>query len=118
MATDRRTLRTSHDRVHAIGDVTSIPLASGRPLPKAGVFANGQAKVVAQNIARAWTGKGEAARFDGYGLCFLETGGAAAGLGSGNFYAEPLPDVRLRSPSPLWHLGKILYEKYWLWSRF
>lgn len=118
VAVDRETMATKFPNVYAIGDVISVPLKMGRPLPKAGVFANGQAKVVAQNIARAWTGVGEAARFDGHGLCFLETGGAAAGIGSGNFYAEPLPDVRLRSPSPLWHLGKILYEKYWLWSRF
>lgn len=41
-----------------------------------------------------------------------------AGMGSGNFYAEPLPEVRLRNPNPIWHLGKILHEKYWLWSRF
>ena len=90
----------------------------GRPLPKAGVFANGQAGVVARNIARAWTGKGEAARFDGHGMCFLEIGGGMAGVGSGNFYAEPTPDVRMRNPNPLWHLGKVLYEKYWLWRRF
>jgi len=118
VAVDRETMATKFSNVYAIGDVISVPLKMGRPLPKAGVFANGQAKVVAQNIARAWTGKGEAARFDGHGLCFLETGGGTAGIGSGNFYAEPLPDVRLRSPSPLWHLGKILFEKYWLWTRF
>jgi hypothetical protein len=24
----------------------------------------------------------------------------------------------VRGPSVLWHAGKVLYEKYWLWSRF
>ena len=115
---DRHTLQTSFENVYAIGDVVSIPLKMGRPLPKAGVFAHGEAEVVAHNIARAWTGKGESRRFDGSGLCFIETGGGRAGMGSGNFYAEPAPRVTVRSPSVLWHGGKVLYEKYWLWSRF
>ncbi|MDO8786556.1 MAG: FAD/NAD(P)-binding oxidoreductase [Sulfuritalea sp.] len=118
IAVDRETLETQFPAVYAIGDVTSIPLKMGRPLPKAGVFANGQAQVVAKNIARAWTGQGETARFDGHGMCFLEIGGGMAGVGSGNFYAEPTPDVRMRTPNPIWHLGKVLYEKYWLWRQF
>lgn len=118
VAVDRGTLATKFPNVYAIGDVTTIPLKMGKPLPKAGVFAHGQAEVVARNLARAWTGKGEAARFDGHGMCFVEIGAGMAGLGSGNFYAEPTPAVRLRAPSPLWHLGKLLYEKHWLWSRF
>lgn len=115
---DRATLATKFPDVWAIGDVTTIPLKMGRPLPKAGVFAHGQAEVVAQNIAAAWSGRAATARFNGHGLCFLEVGGGMAGIGSGNFYAEPLPDVRLRQPNPFWHLGKLLYEKYWLWRRF
>lgn len=115
---DRETLATKHPKVWAIGDVTAIPLKMGRPLPKAGVFAGGQAEVVAQNIAAAWRGREPTARFGGHGMCFLEIGGGMAGMGSGNFYAEPLPDVRMRFPNPLWHLGKMLYEKYWLWRRF
>ena len=63
IAVDSETMETQFPGVHAIGDVTSIPLKMGRPLPKAGVFAHGQAGVVARNIARAWTGKGAAARF-------------------------------------------------------
>ena len=51
-------------------------------------------------------------------MCFVEVGKGMAGMGSGNFYAEPSPDVRLRSPNQIWHLGKILHEKYWLWRRF
>jgi len=37
-----------------------------------------------------------------------------AGRGAGNFYAEPNPDVRLTMPSPWNHLGKVVFEKYWL----
>lgn len=118
IAVDRETMETQFPNVYALGDVTSIPLKMGRPLPKAGVFAHGQAEVVAKNIARAWTGQGAPARFDGHGMCFVEIGNGMAGVGSGNFYAEPTPDVRMRYPNPLWHMGKVLYEKYWLWSRF
>lgn len=115
---DRHTLETKFPGVYAVGDVTTIPLKIGRPLPKAGVFAHGEAEVVAHNIACAWTGKGEPRRFDGSGMCFIETGGGRAGMGSGDFYAEPAPRVTVRHPSLLWHAGKVLYEKYWLWSRF
>lgn len=115
---DRHTLETKFAGVYALGDVAVIPLKMGRPLPKAGVFAHGQAEVVAHNIAAAWTGRGEPRRFEGKGMCFIETGGARAGMGSGNFYAEPLPDVRLHQSRLLWHGAKVLYEKYWLWKRF
>lgn len=115
---DRYTLETKHKNVYAIGDVTVIPLKIGRPLPKAGVFAHGQAEVVAHNLARAWTGAGKPEQFNGEGMCFIEIGSGRAGLGSGNFYAEPAPQVRLRAPSLLWHGAKVLYEKYWLFSRF
>jgi len=115
---DRHTLATRFPGVYAVGDITVIPLKMGRPLPKAGVFAHGQAETVAHNIAREWTGRGEEKRFDGKGMCFIETGGGRAGIGSGNFYAEPLPAVSLRQPGLLWHGAKVLYEKYWLYTRF
>ncbi len=111
---DRHTLETRHPGVYALGDVTAIPLALGKPLPKAGVFAHGQAEVVARNIARAVTGAGEPARFDGHGECFIETGGGKAGFGKGDFYAEPAPVVRMHEPARRWHWGKVLFEKDWL----
>jgi sulfide:quinone oxidoreductase len=115
---DRNTMRTAFDNVFALGDITTIPLKMGRPLPKAGVFAHAQAEVVANNIAHAWTGKGTSRQFTGEGMCFIETGDARAGIGKGNFYAEPTPQVDMRGPSLVWHAGKILYEKYWLYRRF
>lgn len=111
---DRHTMETGLPSVFAIGDVTVIPLKLGKPLPKAGVFAHGQAEVVAQNLAHAWTGRGKPARFDGYGSCFIEAGDAKAGFGSGNFYAEPTPQITLRPPRWRWHMGKVLFEKSWL----
>ncbi len=115
---NRHTLETAFPGVYAIGDVTGIPLAIGKPLPKAGVFAHGEAEVVAHNIVHAITGKGAPRAYQGHGECFVETGGGRAGYGSGNFYAEPAPQVRLRPPNMWLHLGKVLYEKYWLYRWF
>ena len=113
--TDRDTLHTRHPGVYAIGDVTHIPLIMGKPLPKAGVFAESQAKVVAGAIAAEINGTLNQTWFDGHGGCFIETGGGRAGFGAGDFYAEPAPQVRLRSVGRRWHLGKVLFEKKWLW---
>jgi sulfide:quinone oxidoreductase len=115
---DRHSLATAYDRVYAVGDVTSIPLKLGKPLPKAGVFAHAQGEVVARNIAREITGRGTAATFDGRGQCFVETGDGRAGFGGGSFYAEPTPQITLRPPARHWHLGKVLFEKTWLWRSF
>jgi sulfide:quinone oxidoreductase len=115
---NRATLETRFPGVYAIGDVTGIPLAIGKPLPKAGVFAHGEAEVVAYNIAQSIQGGGKPHAFTGHGECFVETGAGRAGFGRGNFFAEPAPQVRLRAPSHWLHLGKVLYEKYWLYRWF
>jgi sulfide:quinone oxidoreductase len=116
---DRGTMATKFAGVFAIGDVSGVMLTSiGKPLPKAAVFAHHEAEVVAHNIVRAITGHGAEQRFTGDGECFLETGDGRAAFGSGNFYADPAPAIRLRHPSVLLHLGKVAYEKLWLyrWS--
>jgi sulfide:quinone oxidoreductase len=113
---DRHTLATRFPGVYAIGDVTLIPLAMGKPLPRAGVFAHGQAKTVARNIANAVAGRPATEQYSGRGACFIETGGGRAGFGSGDFYAEPRPVVRMRRPSWLWHAGKVLFEKQVMWQ--
>jgi sulfide:quinone oxidoreductase len=118
VSVDRGTLETKYPGIYAIGDITGIPLAIGKPLPKAGVFAHEQAEVVAHNIAHAITDTGEERIFQGHGECFVEIGDGLAGFGSGNFYAEPKPQVRLFPPSRLRHLGKVVYEKYWLFKWF
>ena len=118
VSVDRHTMETKFPGVYAIGDVTMVPLKVGMPLPKAGTFAHGQAKAVAASIAAKVTGKGAPGRFDGFGECFIEAGGGRAGMGSGDFYAEPAPQVRLRPVARRWHWGKVLFEKWWLWRRF
>lgn len=117
ISADRHTLETRFPGVYAIGDVVSIPLKLGKPLPMAGVFAHAEAEVVARNIASAIAGRPGGERFDGHGECFIEVGGGKAGYGGGDFYAEPAPIVRLRPPGRRWHLAKVLFEKSWLYRR-
>jgi sulfide:quinone oxidoreductase len=116
---DRATLATNAEGVFAIGDVTTIPLAGGKFLPKAGVFAHGQAKVVAKRIAAELAGRAPTDAFEGKGACFLEMGDAIAAYATGDFYAEEAPQVKLRRPGRHWHLAKVAFEKYWLrrWFR-
>lgn len=112
---DRETMATQHEGVYAIGDITHIPLASGKPLPKAGVFAHAQAEVVARNIAAEISGSDTRWSYGGDGSCFLETGYGKAAYAAGNFYAEPEPQVKLRPPGILWHWAKVGLERLWLW---
>jgi len=62
------TLEARYPGVYAVGDVTSVGT------PKAGVFAEGQAAVVADRIIAAIRSGGEAPDYDGRGICYLEFG--------------------------------------------
>lgn len=111
---DPKTLKTRYESVYAIGDITSIMLPVGKPLPKAGVFAHYEAEAVAKNIAAELEGRAPSHAFNGQGYCFLEMGAGRAGFASGNFYAAPEPKVQLRRPGYHWHWGKVLFERWWL----
>jgi sulfide:quinone oxidoreductase len=117
---DRQTLATPHERVFAIGDVTSVQIPGRwKPdvslmLPKAGVFAHAQALVVAQRIAAEIRGAEATATFCGDGFCILEAGDDLAGVAFGDFFHQPSPDVHVKSIGRAWHLGKVLFEKWWL----
>jgi sulfide:quinone oxidoreductase len=115
---NRDSLETKFPGIYAIGDVTGIPLSMGKPLPKAGVFAHGEGEIVANNLIVKIAGKGAPEMFDGHGECFIETGDGKAGFGHGNFFAEPAPQIKLNKPSRILHLGKVAYEKYWLFKWF
>ena len=62
------TLETSFPGVYAVGDVTSVGT------PKAGVFAEGQASVVAANLIATIRGASPSRQYDGHGICYLEFG--------------------------------------------
>jgi sulfide:quinone oxidoreductase len=114
ISVNAETLATSVPEVFAIGDATAIPIPSGKVLPKAGVFAHQQAKIVADNLTAVWAGQTPHGVFDGKGACFIETGGGRAGYGSGDFYAAPVPTMRLHRPARWWHWGKVMFERRWL----
>ena len=113
-------LATSHERVFAIGDVTSVQIPGRwKPdtplmLPKAAVFAHAQALVVAERIAADLQGAAATTTFSGDGFCMLEAGGDLAGVAFGDFFHQPSPDVHVKSIGRAWHLGKVLFEKWWL----
>ena len=111
---DRNTLQTAHERVYAVGDVTTVTLTNGKPLPRAGVFAHAQALVVAREIAATFAGRPAPTGFDGVGFCWVETGAGRAAFAVGDFYAEPDPTLDLRRPRSVWHAGKVLFERSWI----
>jgi sulfide:quinone oxidoreductase len=113
-------LQTKYENVFAIGDISSIPLPGrwvpDKPmmLPKAGVFAHLQADVVAKNIVKEIQGKKADEKFCADGYCMLEAGEDLAGFAYGDFFGEPNPKVRLKQIGRKWHIGKVLFEKWWL----
>jgi len=113
---ERSTLQTAHERVYAIGDVTTITLTNGKPLPRAGVFAHAQALVVAREIAATFAGRPAPSGFDGMGFCWVEAGAGRAAFAVGDFYAEPDPALDLRPPGRMWHAGKVVFERSWIGS--
>lgn len=115
---DGTTFETKIKDVYAIGDVTSILMKNGKPLPKAGVFAHTHAEVLAANLILKLENKGTMKKFTGVGSCFLEVGGGKAGFAQGSFLHEPAPFVRMKPPARFWHLSKVLFEKWWLWKWF
>ncbi len=105
-----RTLETQFPGVYAIGDVVQIMLANGKPLPKAGVFAEAMGETVADRIAAEFSGEAPEATFEGEGGCYLEVGGGQAMMVRGHFLAEPEPEVTLTEPSPEYLNEKRAFE--------
>jgi sulfide:quinone oxidoreductase len=100
VAVNPHTLKTQFPGVYAIGDVVQISLANGKPLPKAGVFAEAMGETVADRIAAEFRGEEPEAIFAGEGGCYLEVGAGQAMMVRGHFLAEPEPEVTLTEPSP------------------
>ncbi len=102
------TLETQVPDVYAIGDVSMVPMANGRGLPKAGVFASAQGETVGHNIA-AGVNNTERAVFPGVGHCFILYGG----LVSGEFLSKGKPKVSLEPPSAEGFAAKVQFEEDW-----
>jgi sulfide:quinone oxidoreductase len=86
-------LATRFPEVYALGDV------AGLPGPKAGVFAENAARVVADNIAARLHDSEPQQRYEGAGTCYIEFGGGMVGIVEANFLGGPKPTARLIEPS-------------------
>jgi sulfide:quinone oxidoreductase len=88
------TLETAFPDVYAVGDVTSVGT------PKAGVFSEGQASVVAEQIiARVRNGDAPAG-YGGRGTCYLEFGNDLVARVNVTFLSGQAPFGDLEGPSP------------------
>jgi len=114
---DKFTLKTMYDNVFAIGDVTEIVLGGMVTIPKAGIFAEAQAKVVAQEIIDQITNTKTNSKFDGKGFCLMEVGSNEAGYIEVDLYSED-PYTQLHPPSRESYRKKLEFEetrvKNWL----
>ena len=90
---DPVTLETRFPGVYAVGDVTSVGT------PKAGVFAEGQAAVVADRIIAVIGGDAARAEYDGRGVCYLEFGDGRVGRVDVTFASGQPPVGGLDGPS-------------------
>ncbi len=93
IAADPRTLKTKFDGVFAIGD------ASGVGVPKAGVFAENAARVVAQSIIADLAGGEPPLPFAGAGSCYIEYGGDKVGRVDVDFLSGPSVSAKHYEPS-------------------
>jgi sulfide:quinone oxidoreductase len=90
---DPHTLATAVPDVYAVGDVTSVGT------PKAGVFAEGQASIVADAIIARHRAAEPTATYEGRGVCFLEFGDGEVGRVEVTFLAGTPPVGTLDGPS-------------------
>ena len=92
---DQTNLRTQFSGVYAIGDVCT----GSRTVPKAGIFAESAAIVVADDIAAAITGGEPPAPFGGSGICYAEFGGGFVGKVEVNFLHGDAPAAKRYEPA-------------------
>jgi len=110
---DASTMQTQYPGIFAIGDTTVVTSPSGRPLPKAAIFAKNGAKAAAAN-ALHYLGMAETdAVLSGEGYCYLDTGSGASALGKGDFFTLPHPAIHLSRPSEQLHHDKQNEEREW-----
>ena len=97
---DGRTLMTRFPDVYAVGDVATVGV------PKAGVFAERQARVVARTlIARVRAGE-SADRYDGRGSCYIEFGAGLVARIDVDIFSGESPIGIIRDPSTEFVLEK------------
>lgn len=106
-----RDCKTPFENVYAVGDVTTLTVTDTMTVPKAGIFAEGEAIAVAQNIISHIQAKNEFSLFDGKGGCFIESGRDTASIIEIDMFSETKPTTKL-TESTSKHLDeKIQFEK-------
>jgi sulfide:quinone oxidoreductase len=98
-----QTLETKFPGVYAVGDVAN------QGTPKAGVFAEGAAKIVAASlIARAGRGEPPGAHL-GRGSCYIEFGAGRIGRVDIDFLSGPKPTGTFQAPSAALRAEKVQF---------
>jgi sulfide:quinone oxidoreductase len=92
---DPLTLETAFPNVYAVGDVTSVGT------PKAGVYAERQAAVVAERIIDRYRESTASTTYDGKGTCYLEFGGDRVAKVEVTFLSGQAPFGDFEEPSAL-----------------
>jgi len=100
---DPLTLETQFPNVYAVGDVTSVGT------PKAGVFAEGQAAVVADRISALVRGSTQSAQYGGRGMCYLEFGRDQVARVDVTFASGENPTGGFDEPSPALAADKVAF---------
>jgi sulfide:quinone oxidoreductase len=90
---DPATLETHFPEVYAVGDVATAGV------PKAGVFAEGAARVVAQALLAKFAGGEPAGRHLGRGTCYIEFGSGRVGSVDIDFLSGPSRTGSFNAPS-------------------
>jgi sulfide:quinone oxidoreductase len=90
---DPRTLQTRFPGVYAVGDVATIGV------PKAGVFSEGAARVVAAGLIAKLRGGSEPDAYGGLGSCYIEFGAGRVGRVDVDFLSGPKPTGTYHEPS-------------------
>jgi sulfide:quinone oxidoreductase len=80
-----KNLKTQFPHVYAIGDVTSVGT------PKAGVFAEGAARIAAESIIAELEGGELPLPYSGAGTCYVEFGDGRVGKVNVDFFSGPSP---------------------------
>src|SRR5437870_4479590 len=88
-----KTLETRFPGVYAVGDVATIGV------PKAGVFAEGAARVVAASLIAGLRSGEQPGAYGGLGSCYIEFGGGRVGRVDVDFLSGPKPTGTFREPS-------------------
>lgn len=90
---NKSTLETKHPGVYAIGDVNGVGT------PKAGVFAEGAARVVAAHIVAGLRSGPKPSPYAGQGSCYVEFGDELVGRVDVDFLSGPSPTSSFQQPS-------------------